>query len=253
MSRRTRSPNTFSAAMEFSRAAAKTASWRLFLGAQAIALSVALARCFEHRSVDVTQVGFLVDRLVTRQLHFPDAHFIVAPLAATFLLFAALAAKEGMRRGASLHSCLLLGVGAASIATAVVQWSVRALLGGDYAPSANPPLLAMAVVAVDVSMLGTLFTMAYLKHESERQILTEVRQTELRRVELDRHRLESGIKMSRTTVDPQWLSMEIEVIRDLYGVGQDPPADARLDALIEELRRRVSTGATSTLAKGLPA
>jgi hypothetical protein len=235
--------------MEFGRAALGTATWKLFLGAQAIALTVALARFFEHRSVDVTQVGFLVDGLVTRRLHFPDAHFIVAPLAATFLLFAALAAKEGMRRGASLLSCVLLGVGAASIATTVVQWSVRSLLGGDYAPIANPPLLAMAVVAVDVSMLGTLFTMAYLKHESEREILTEVRQTELRRVELDRHRLESAINMSRATVDPQWLSMEIEAIRDLYG-GGDSTAETRLDALIEELRRRVSTGATPKWARG---
>jgi hypothetical protein len=252
MNRRTHRPGTVGVVIEFGRACLETARWKIFLGAQAIGFTVALARFFENRSVDVTQVGFLVNGIVAPQPHSRAAHFVVAPLAAAFLYFAALAAKQGMRRGASLQFCVLLGVGAASIVTAAVQWGVRTLLGGDFAPIANPPILAMAVVAVDVFMLGTLFTVAYLKHELERQILTEVRQTELRRVELDRHRLESGIKMSRATVDPQWLSVEIEQIRDLYG-DASAAAEARLDALIEELRRRVSTGGTLTLVKGTAA
>jgi hypothetical protein len=109
----------------------------------------------------------------------------------------------------------------------------------------------MAVVAVDVAMLGTLFTVAYLKHDAEREILAEIRQTEWQRVELDRHRLASSIQMSRAMVDPQWLSAQIKEIRDLYGTGAST-ADTRLDALIDELRRRVSPGAILKWAPGIP-
>jgi hypothetical protein len=251
MIRRTRFQCMVGGLMAFGGAAMKTASLKLVLGAQAIALVVAAARFFEHRSVDVTQVMFLVARVGSARSHFPDAHFIVAPLAATFLIVSALAAREGMRRGASLNTCVLLGVGTASIATAVGQWYIRSLLGGEFAPVADRPLLAMAVVAVDVAMLGTLFTVAFLKHESEREILADIRQTEWRRVELDRHRLASSIQMSRAIVDPQWLSTEIQEIRDLYGGGA-LTAEMRLDALIDELRRRVSAGAIAKLAPGTP-
>jgi hypothetical protein len=109
----------------------------------------------------------------------------------------------------------------------------------------------MAVVAVDVAMLGTLFTVAYLKHEAEREILAEIRQAEWQRVELDRHRLASSIQMSRAIVDPEWLSAQIEEIRDLYGTGASR-AETRLDALIDELRRRVSPGAIAKWAPGIP-
>ena len=248
---RTRLHRMAGSLIAFGRAAMKAGSWKLVVVAQAVALAVATARFFEHRSVDVTQMAFLVARAGRARSHFPDAHFIVAPLAATFLLVSALAAKEAMRRGASLNTCVLLGVGAASIATAVVQWHIRSLLGREFAPVAGQPLLAMAVVAVDVAMLGTLFTVAYLKHEAEREILAEIRQTEWQRVELDRHRLASSIQMSRAIVDPQWLSAEISEIRDLYGTGAST-AETRLDALIDELRRRVSSGARAKWAPEIP-
>ncbi len=251
MIQRTRFQRMVGTLTAFGGAALKAASWRLVLGAQAIALAVATARFFERRSVDVTQIGFLFARVGSTRAHFPDAQFIVAPLAATFLLVSALAAKEAMRRGASLNTCVLLGVGTASIATAVAQWYIRSLLGGQFAPITNRPLLAMAVVAVDVAMLGTLFTVAYLKHDAEREILYEVRQAEWQRVELDRHRLESSIAMSRAIVDPHWLSAEIKEIWDLYGTGAST-AETRLDALIDELRRRVSPGAIPKWASGTP-
>lgn len=251
MIHRTRFQRMAGSLMAFGRDALKGASWKLVIGAQAVALAVATARFFEHRSVDVTQMAFLVARVGRARSHFPDAHFIVAPLAAIFLVVSALAAKEAMRRGASLNTCVLLGVGAASIATAVAQWRIRSLLGGEFAPVADRPLLAMAVVAVDVAMLGTLFTVAYLKHEAEREILAEIRQAEWRRVELDRHRLASSIQMSRAMVDPQWLSAEIKEIRDLYGTGAST-AETRLNALIDELRRRVSPGAIPNWTPGIP-
>ena len=251
MIRRTRFQRMVGTVTAFGSAALKAASWKLVLGAQAVALAVATARFFEHRSVDVTQLGFLLAHAGSTRAHFPDAHFIVAPLAAAFLVVSALAAKEAMRRGASLIMCVLLGVGTASIATAVAQWYIRSLLGGEFAPLAGRPLLTMAVVAVDVAMLGTLFTVAYLKHDAEREILAEVRQAEWQRVELDRHRLASGIQMSRAMVDPQWLSAQIEEIRDLYGSGA-ATAETRLDALIDELRRRVSPGAITKWAPGIP-
>lgn len=247
MIRHTRFEHAAGVLAAFCRAVLKAASWKLFLGAQAMALAVAAARVVEQRDVDMTTIGFVLDRRVTAQPHFPDAHFIVAPLAATFLAMAAVAAKEGMRRGTGLFTCVLLGVGTASIATAVVQWYIRWLLGGEFSPIADRPLLAMAAVAVDVAMLGTLFTVGYLKHESEREILADIRQTESRRVELDRHRLASSLEMSRAIVDPQWLSSEIKEIRDLYGSGASS-AEARLDTLIDELRQRVSTSAMPNLS-----
>jgi hypothetical protein len=251
MIRHTRFQRMVGTLAEFGGTALKAASWKLVLGAQAVALALATARFFEHRSVDVTQMGFLLAGAGSTRSHFPDAHFVVAPLAATFLLVSALAAKEAMRRGASLNTCVLLGVGTASIATAVAQWHIRSLLGGEFAPVTDRPLLAMAVVAVDVAMLGTLFTVAYLKHDAEREILAEVRQAEWQRVELDRHRLASSIAMSRAIVDPHWLSAQIKEIRDLYGTGA-PTAETRLDALIDELRLRVSPGAITKLAPGIP-
>jgi hypothetical protein len=250
MRHRTRFQRMAGSLIAFCRAALKGASWKLVIGTLAVALAVATARSFEHRSVDVTQMGFLVARVGSTRSHFPDAHFIVAPLAAVFLLLSALAAKEAMRRGASLNTCVLLGVGTASIATAVAQWYIRSLLGGEFSPAAGQPLLAMAVVAIDVAMLGTLFTVAYLKHEAEREILAEIRQAEWQRVELDRHRLASSIQMSRAIVDPQWLSAQIKEIRDLYVTGAST-AETQLNALIDDLRRRVSQGATAKWAPGI--
>jgi len=234
----------------FVRSVLQAVTWRTLGVSQLIGFAIAAVRFFEQRGVEVTQVGYLEARLTEAPQHFPDAHLVVAPIAAFCILIAALAADEAMRRGARLGSAMLAAIPTASVAAALLQYLVRLTLGSHYAPSGVRPLLGLAAVAADTAMLGTLAVLAFLKRATEQRMLREVRRSELEHVELDRRRLEYSLMSSRAQVPPAWLAAEIAAIRDLYAT-QAPAAEARLETLIDQLKSRVRH-ATSSGRRGSP-
>jgi hypothetical protein len=231
----------------FVRSVLRAVTWRALGVSQLIGFAIGAVRYLEERGVEVTQVGYLEARITEAPQHFPDAHFVAAPIAAFCILIAALAADEAMRLGARLGSAMLAAIPPASAAAALLQYLVRLALGSHYAPSGVRPLLGLATVAADTAMLGTLAVLAFLKHATEQRMLREVRRSELERVELDRRRLDYGLMTSRAQVSPAWLAAEIAAVRDLYATCA-PAAEGRLEALIEELRRRVRTA--TAMARG---
>lgn len=222
----------------FVRSVCRAVTWRALAVSQLVGLAIGGARYLEQRGVDVTQVGFLEARLSEAPQHFPDSHFVVAPIAAFCILIAALAADEAVRRGARLGSAMIAVIPPASAATALLQYVLRFMLGGYYAPSQDRPWLGLAAVTADTAMLGLLAVLAFVKHATEQRMVREVRRAELERVELDRRRLEYGLLSSRAQVPPAWIAAEIGAIRQLYAT-RAPGAEGRLEALIDELRRRV--------------
>jgi len=225
----------------FVRSVLQAVTWRTLGVSQLIGFAIAAVRFFEQRGVEVTQVGYLEARLTEAPQHFPDAHLVVAPIAAFCILIAALAADEAMRRGARLGSAMLAAIPTASVAAALLQYLVRLTLGSHYAPSGVRPLLGLAAVAADTAMLGTLAVLAFLKRATEQRMLREVRRSE---------RLEYSLMSSRAQVPPAWLAAEIAAIRDLYAT-QAPAAEARLETLIDQLKSRVRH-ATSSGRRGSP-
>jgi hypothetical protein len=222
-------------------------TWHTLGVSQLIGFAIGAVRYLEQRGVDVTEMGYLEARITEAPQHFPDAHFVVAPIAAFCILIAALAADEAMRRGARLGSAMLAAIPLASVTAALLQYLVRLALGSHYAPSGVRPLLGLAAVTADTAMLGTLAALAFLKHGTEQRMLREVRRSELERVELDQRRLDYGLMSSRAQVPPAWLAAEIAAVRDLYAT-HGPAAEGRLEALIEELRRRVRNA--TAIARG---
>ncbi len=220
-------------------------TWRSVLYSQLLGVIIAGVRVFEHRGVDSTQVEYLVARVSVAPQPFPDARFIVAAIAAACLCLASAMANEAMQRGVRLVPAMLAAVPGAALATALLQWLVRSLLGGRYAIEPGQLVKSLAAVATDVGMLGALLMLAYLKIQTEQRLLLRVRQSELDRVDMEQRRVDYALLMMRAQVQPQWLLSELEAVRRSYA-SEMPEAEKRLENLIQALRRRVTPSPSAT-------
>jgi hypothetical protein len=223
----------------FARAVLRAINWRMVLLTQSIGVLVALARSLQQRTADVAMLNHVQGQAGFTPFHFLNSHFIVTGVGALCVLLAALAAEEAMRRGARLLPAFAAALAAASIATAILQWCVRACLHLDYAPAAAVPLVRLALVALDTALLGGLALLAYLNRQSAERMLQGVRTAELDRIHAERRLIDARLASARAQIDPGSLLQQLAAIRDLYRATR-ADADAQLETLIQQLRGRVT-------------
>lgn len=233
----------------FVLAVVRAASWQMLAVTQLIGVLVALARSLQQRAADVGMTNHLLGYAPRVSPHLFNSHFIVTSVGALCVMLAALAADEAMRRGTALGRAYLLSLIAASCATAVIQWLLRAWLGVDYASGSGMPLVRLGLVALDTALLGGLALLAYLNRQSAERMLAGVRGAELERAQMERRLIDSRLATTQAQVDPGLLLRRLGEIRDLYAAAR-VGADDKLELLIRELRANVTHGSIAGGTEG---
>jgi len=223
-------------------AVASTVTWRKLTASLALALMLGLVRSLDSRmGPDLGSV------LATR--------LMLASFAALILMPAVMCADEAVRRGAASIVVYPASVLLASLVAATAHWHVASWL----VPAVSRYMSALlpsrweqiGLNAVEVAVYGGLATLAYVNRRAANRILETVRQTELRRVQLERRLLEMRLATTQAQVDPRTLLDSLTHIRLGYA-GAAPDADERLEELIGRLRAALtrSVGAVDSDGHG---
>jgi hypothetical protein len=200
-------------------------TWKMFLAAQLLGLAFGVLRYLQGAQAPP---------------HYLHTNLISRAVGAVFVMLAALAVDEAVRRGSSMWRAYPLALLAGGCVAAVVQWYLRSWLGiVDFTPDAGPPFARVALVAFDVSAFGGLAMLAYLNRQSAERMLQGVRAAELERVRVERCLIESRLATAQAQIDPRSVLKQLTEIRNLYGAAR-PAADERLETLIQELRASVA-------------
>lgn len=176
--------------------------------------------------------------------HDLPAHIVSNAAGALFVMLAALAADEALRRGVRLWRAYPVALLAASGATAVVQWRLQSWPAVAIAEGARPLTVAVSV-GLGVFTLGGIGLLAYINRQSAERMLQGVRAAELERVGVERRLIESRLAAAQAQIDPERVLRHLAEIRNLYASAR-PGADERLEALIQELRASVAQGVDVT-------
>jgi hypothetical protein len=167
------------------------------------------------------------------------SHIVSNAVGALFVMLAALAADEAVRRRVRLwcaHPAALL---AASGATAIVQWCLQSWPAVAFA--VGEPVAVAVSIGLNVFTLGGLGMLAYTSRQSAERMLQGVRAAELERVGVERRLIESRLAAAQAQIDPERVFRHLAEIRNLYASAR-PGADERLEVLIQELRASVAQG-----------
>jgi hypothetical protein len=215
----------------FARAVLRAVTWKVFLAAQLLALGFGLLRYLQHGPQPPP--------------HFFHTHLISRAVGAVFVMLAALAANEAVRRGSGMWRVYPAALLAGSCVGALVQWHLRGWLGViDFTPDAGTPFWRVTLVALDAGAFGGLAMLAYLNRQSADRMLQGVRAADLERVRVERHLIESRLATAEAHTDPRSVFRQLAEIRNLYATAR-PGADERLETLIQELRASVAQSATA--------
>jgi hypothetical protein len=167
--------------------------------------------------------------------------------AALFVMFAALAADEAVRRGWQLWRAFMVALLCASLAAALTQ---LALVGALRAAEPGTGLQRFLLTFFGVGIQWGTVLMVYLNRQSGRRILAGVRAGELARLQAEQRLITSRLAAAESEVDPQALRRRLERQRDLFA-GGSMQADWELERLITELRASAARGLR--VAEGLEA
>lgn len=188
--------------------------------------------------------------------NFLYSSLMICNLGALSVMLATLAAEQAVRRGAPPLRCYCAALTIASLFTAGAQYLLRDALH-LYTAVSQPgvPLriqhTQIIFVFFDVLSFGGLGMFAYRNKCTAQRILEEVRLTELRRIESERHLTETSLAAARAMVDPEILLEDLGRVRDLY-LRAIPDAERELEAIIQKLNHAVRPGAPM-FASGDPA
>jgi hypothetical protein len=187
----------------------------------------------------------------------PPSYFasglVITTLGSLCVMLAALAADEAIQRGAPVWAAYSIALLAASFVTALGQWYIRTwlhLYTVANRPGVSPTeqRIGIIFIAGDVLILGGFAMLAYLNRRSAERILEGVRNTELRRVQIERRLTESRLAAAQAQIDPRTLFAALEEIRSMYSLAA-PHAEQRLDELIQGLQATV-TGHVLAIGSG---
>jgi hypothetical protein len=214
------------------RAVWRAVTWKKLLTVQALGLAFAVLWHLRHG--------------VQPPPHDLPAHIVSNAVGALFVMLAALAADEAVRRRVRLWCAYPAALLAAIGATTVVQWWLQswpavAFVGG------GAPLTVAVSIGLNVFTLGGLGLLAYTNRQSAERMLQGVRAAELEWVGVERRLIESRLAAAQAQIDPERVFRQLAEIRNLYA-GARPGADERLEALIQELRASVAQGVDVTQA-----
>jgi len=211
------------APLPFVRAVWRAITWKGLLAVQALGLAFAVLWHLRHGA-----------RLPPHDLL---SHVVSNAVSASFVMLAALAADEAVRRRVRLWCAYPVAVLAASAAATIGQWCLQQWPAVAFL-EAGRPLEAAVSIGLKVFTLGGLAILAYINRQSAERVLLGVRAAELERVGVERRLIESRLAAAQAQIDPKALFPQLAQIRNLYASAR-PGADESLEALMQELRSSV--------------
>jgi hypothetical protein len=158
-------------------------------------------------------------------------------LTAMFVMLAALAGDEAVRRGRRVLSAFAAALLFACAGTALAQWCVEAAFAVlDPRPGAQRLLSTFLDVG---SFWGTVL-LVYLNRQSAARLLARLRAGELARVQAEHRLITSALAATEAQINPAAVLRRLAEVRDLFATSSDD-ADARLELLIADLRDIVAS------------
>lgn len=206
----------------FTTAVLRSITWRAVLATQALGFVFALTPWLEQFGQPTRpQLAFAL----TQQA-----------LTAFFVLLAALAGDEAVRRGWRVLAAFAATLLCASAATAYTQWCIEAWFG-VIDPLHGERRLWDTFFQVG-SLWGTVL-LVYLNRQSAARLLARLRAGELARVQAERRLIASELAAAEAEINPTAVLQQLAQVRDLYATG-DADADQKLEDLIGDLRAVVT-------------
>ncbi len=219
------------------------APWR------AVDFAAAVGRAVTWRAVVLTQsLGLLfaiipwLETLGQRPNDYLLFHLLQEGVGGLCVMLAALAGDEAVRRGWRVWRAFVLVTLCASLASALVQLGLNAVLRMTD-PMAGAQRFLLTFFGVG-TWWGTAL-MVYLNRQSARRVLAGVRAGELARLRAEQRLITSRLAATETQVDPPAIRQRLEQLRNLYAAGS-VAADVELERLIMELRERAARGMAAT-------
>ena len=202
-------------------------------------------RALSWRAVVLTQLLALVFALSPWMEAFGSAgrprllpRLLVQAAAAAFMLLAALAADEAVRRGWSVRRAFLVVLPCAAGVPALAGL----LIGPGFGPAgAGSALARFLTILFQLGEMWGITLMVYLNRQSAERILARVRTGELERLQAERQLIASRLAVAETQLDAAVVMRRLGQTRDLYAAAS-PDADRALDGLIVDLRSSVAPG-----------
>jgi hypothetical protein len=153
-------------------------------------------------------------------------------LTALFMMLAAFAGNEAMRRGTGVFRAFVTVLLAASVLTAAMQWGVDKCFD---VPDQMSDLQRFWDTFFNVGGNWGTVLMVYLNRESATRLLARVRGAQLAQVQTEQRLAGSRLASAETQIDPVSVFQKLGDVRDLYAAGK-ANADESLEALITDLR-----------------
>lgn len=206
----------------FIRTVLRSLTWKGVLLTQALGVVAALIPWLEQWG----QAG---------RSHLPF-DLVQQSMEAAFLLLAALAADEAIRRGSALWRTFVAALVVAGLATALTQAAINSLL---QVPDPFRGLLRALYTFINVGAVWGTVLMVYLNRQSSARLLARVRGGQLDRAQAERRLIASRLTAVEVQLDPASVSRQLQAVRDLYAA-EDPDSEPRMEALINDLRAKVA-------------
>jgi hypothetical protein len=207
---------------DFGSAVLRSITWRAVIATQALGALFALLPWLEQWG-QATQPALVFG-------------WTTQALTAMFVMLAALAGDEAIRRGRRVLAAFAAALLFACAATALAHWCVQAAFAvADPRPAAQRLLSTFLDVG---SFWGTVL-LVYLNRQSAARLLATLRAGELARVQAERSLINSQLVAAEAQINPAAVLRRLAEVRDLYAVCSDD-ADGKLEILIADLRETVA-------------
>jgi hypothetical protein len=180
-------------------------------------------------------------------INHPSLHFVFMSLYVFCIVPLALRAEEAIRRGArpiAVYPIVLLLN--PLLACTVALATLRAYYWWFSILRADEHPLTFLTMGTHMSIYGTLGFFAFINQRTSDRMLEGVRRAELKRVQLDRHLVESRLATAEAQIDPTTLFNALgEIKRGL--ANREADIEKKLNDLIQALRNALArTAAVST-------
>jgi hypothetical protein len=205
------------------------------IATQVIALSLSLYRYLEFRLASGSVPSSFIGSSV-----------VITELETCSVFFLTLCALEATRRGTSGWLAYPLALSIASLFSGSAQWHVRnalhfSVLSDDH----TAPHLRhghMANIALETSIFGVCFMLAYINRAREVEWALLARAAELRRMQLERDLTHSELAAISARLDPEQVLKDLRRLQSLYASAA-PAAAEELNTFVEALRKRAAASA----------
>lgn len=168
----------------------------------------------------------------------PGEHYVSMALSVFLVIPIALLSDEAVKRGVPPRLAYPIAVistlPVAFIATTVTQQMYLSIFG---LPAGRPNLFWQSIIETSFHMYiyGAFAMLVFMNQRAADRLLLNFRNSELRRVQLERQLVESRLATAEAQIDPTMLFNQLAGIKSGFMHGEDR-AEEQLNALIQTLR-----------------